>query len=78
MLWEPWEILKDDNTNNKIVSKKEEPHPRYIEAREKAYQLESTIEPLLISWKKSGLKGCLGDHVHKIGEDALIALLYKS
>lgn len=34
----------DLHTNNKIVYKKEEPHPRYIEAREKAYQLESTIE----------------------------------
>ena len=33
-----------DSKSNEIIQKTESPHPRYVEAREKAYQLETTIE----------------------------------
>ena len=38
-------------------------------------QLESTLEPLLISWKDAGGRRSLGDHVHKLGDQAVSELL---
>ena len=33
-----------DTPTNELIQKTETPHPRYIEAREKAFHLEKTIE----------------------------------
>ncbi len=38
-------------------------------------QLESTLEPLLLSWKDAGGRRSLGDHVHKLGDQAVSELL---
>jgi len=38
-------------------------------------QLESTIEPLLLSWKAAGGRRSLGDHVAKLGREQVEALL---
>ena len=38
-------------------------------------ELERTIEPLLISWKKSGSGKSFGEHVNKIGDQAVNELL---
>ena len=38
-------------------------------------QLESTLEPLLQSWKAAGGRRSFGDHVQKLGEDGVNALL---
>ena len=38
-------------------------------------QLEQTIEPLLISWKQAGGRRSLGDHVEKLGDQAVSELL---
>ncbi len=37
--------------------------------------LETTLEPLLLSWKAAGGRRSLGDHVVKLGRDAVGALL---
>ncbi|MAR05718.1 MAG: sulfite reductase, ferredoxin dependent [Cyanobium sp. NAT70] len=37
--------------------------------------LEQILEPLLLSWKQAGGRRSLGDHVHKLGDDAVAALL---
>lgn len=37
--------------------------------------LETTLEPLLLSWKAAGGRRSLGDHVVKLGRDAVDALL---
>ncbi len=37
--------------------------------------LESTIEPLLVSWREAGGRRTLGDHVHKLGPQAVSELL---
>ena len=37
--------------------------------------LETTLEPLLLSWKQAGGRRSLGDHVHKLGDQAVSALL---
>ena len=37
--------------------------------------LETTIEPLLVSWKEAGGRRSLGDHVHKLGAQAVSELL---
>ena len=38
-------------------------------------ELEQTIEPLLISWKQAGGRRSLGDHVEKLGDQAVSELL---
>ena len=38
-------------------------------------ELETTIEPLLMSWKAAGGRRSLGDHVHKLGDKAVAELL---
>tara|TARA_A100001037_G_C15058527_1_gene593557 strand:- start:160 stop:1317 length:1158 start_codon:yes stop_codon:yes gene_type:complete len=38
-------------------------------------QLESTLEPLLLSWKQAGGRRSLGDHVNKLGDQAVLGLL---
>ena len=38
-------------------------------------ELETTIEPLLVSWKAAGGRRSLGDHVHKLGDEAVAELL---
>ena len=38
-------------------------------------ELETTIEPLLVSWKAAGGRRSLGDHVHKLGDEAVAGLL---
>jgi Sulfite reductase, beta subunit (hemoprotein) len=38
-------------------------------------QLETTLEPLLISWRDAGGRRSLGDHVEKLGDQAVAALL---
>ena len=38
-------------------------------------QLESILEPLLLSWKQAGGRRSLGDHVNKLGEQAVLDLL---
>ena len=38
-------------------------------------QLETAIEPLLLSWKEAGGRRTLGDHVQKLGDQAVSALL---
>jgi sulfite reductase (ferredoxin) len=38
-------------------------------------QLETTLEPLLISWRDAGGRRSLGDHVDKLGDQAVAALL---
>jgi sulfite reductase (ferredoxin) len=38
-------------------------------------KLESTIEPLLLSWKQAGGRRSFGDHVAKLGRDQVKALL---
>ena len=38
-------------------------------------QLEKTIEPLLLSWKEAGGRQSLGDHVHKLGNQAISKLI---
>ena len=37
--------------------------------------LETTLEPLLVSWKEAGGRRTLGDHVHKLGTQAVSELL---
>ncbi|MAV13288.1 MAG: NADPH-dependent assimilatory sulfite reductase hemoprotein subunit [Cyanobium sp. MED843] len=37
--------------------------------------LEQTLEPLLVSWKEAGGRRSLGDHVEKLGDQAVSALL---
>ena len=37
--------------------------------------LEKTLEPLLLSWKEAGGRRSLGDHVHKLGDQAVSELL---
>ena len=37
--------------------------------------LETTLEPLLVSWKEAGGRRTLGDHVHKLGAQAVSELL---
>ena len=38
-------------------------------------QLESILEPLFLSWKQAGGRRSLGDHVNKLGEQAVVDLL---
>lgn len=38
-------------------------------------QLESILEPLFLSWKQAGGRRSLGDHVNKLGEQAVVELL---
>ncbi len=38
-------------------------------------QLEAAIEPLLLSWKEAGGRRTLGDHVQKLGDQAVSELL---
>jgi len=38
-------------------------------------QLETTLEPLLLSWKEAGGRRSLGDHINKLGDQAVLALL---
>ncbi|MDP7327217.1 MAG: NADPH-dependent assimilatory sulfite reductase hemoprotein subunit [Prochlorococcaceae cyanobacterium ETNP7_MAG_30] len=38
-------------------------------------QLESILEPLFLSWKQAGGRRSLGDHVNKLGEEAVVDLL---
>jgi len=38
-------------------------------------QLEATLEPLLISWREAGGRRGLGDHVEKIGDQAVAELI---
>lgn len=37
--------------------------------------LESTLEPLLLSWRAAGGRRSFGDHVHKLGREAVLSLL---
>ena len=37
--------------------------------------LESTLEPLLVSWKEAGGRRSFGDHVNKIGDQAVTELI---
>ena len=37
--------------------------------------LETTLEPLFISWKEAGGRRSLGDHVQKLGDQAVAELL---
>tara|TARA_Y100001978_G_scaffold88714_1_gene79466 strand:- start:226 stop:603 length:378 start_codon:yes stop_codon:yes gene_type:complete len=41
-------------------------------------ELEKTLEPLLISWKKNGSSSSLGDHVTKLGSENVLSLLTSS
>ena len=37
--------------------------------------LETTIEPLLLSWKAAGGRRSFGDHIEKLGDQAVSELL---
>ena len=37
--------------------------------------LESTLEPLLLSWKAAGGRRSFGDHIEKLGDQAVSELL---
>ena len=41
-------------------------------------ELESTLEPLLLSWKINGSSLSLGDHVTKLGSESVMSLLTSS
>ena len=38
-------------------------------------ELEKTLEPLFLSWKKTGTSLSLGDHVTKLGNECVMSLL---
>ena len=40
-------------------------------------ELEKTLEPLLVSWKKNGEALGLGDYVNQIGDKEVLSLLFR-